>query len=72
MRKVTIHSMKINTYGIGCTVSFGPSLQKGICSTGKKNQGFGEESSDGSQFHCPKQCVDDRDVEDSWQDLGNL
>jgi len=62
MKRINIAFMKFNSAGASCTTSLSQTAQMGLYSTSKKNEGFGEESSDESYYLMPQAFVYDQDI----------
>jgi hypothetical protein len=72
VRQINIGMVKINDIEIGGTVSVNQSVQKGFHNTTKKNQGFGENASDGSVFEVVNGSLDQDVVDNNLIAKSNL
>lgn len=63
--KINIGDMKINSADHNSPVSIGSNFQVGITVSGRKNQGFGQQSADLSTSTIPIHFVLDEDIVDS-------
>jgi len=62
---INIYMIKINSFENASAVNIGQNLLAEWHNSDKKNQGFGQNFGDGSQFCATKSMVDDRDQIDS-------
>jgi hypothetical protein len=63
--KVNLGSIKINEVGLGSNFSIGRTMSIGRNNSTKKNQGFGQQSSDMTSISIPIHIVNDADIIDS-------
>ncbi|MCD7032960.1 hypothetical protein LRR81_01875 [Metabacillus sp. GX 13764] len=62
---IQIAGMKINTIGAGCSMNVGKSMLVNRSLSNKRNNGFGEQNSDGTIVFQPIQIVLDNDGADA-------
>jgi hypothetical protein len=62
---VNLHYFKVNSIGQNSNLSTGSNVIINRNVSNHRNEGFGEENSDGTEYHIPISYVDDSDVLDS-------